>query len=39
MPGGFGDLLQQFFGFVGVDYTAIDDGAGGEIGVAHDGVP
>ncbi len=37
MPGGFGDLLEQVFGFVSVDHSSIDDGAGGEIGIARDG--
>ncbi len=36
-PGGFGNLLKQVFGFVGVDDAAIDDRARREFGVAHDG--
>ncbi len=37
LPGGLGNLLEQVFGFVGVDYSAVDDCSGGEIGVAHYG--
>src|SRR5208337_30281 len=37
LPGGFGNLLQQVFGFVGVDYPAVNYGARREIGVAHYG--
>jgi len=29
--------LEQVFGFVSVDHSSIDDGAGGEIGIARDG--
>ena len=36
LPGGFGKFCQQIFRFVSVDYATVDDGAGGEVGVAHD---
>ena len=37
LPGGFGNFLEQVFGFVGVDYASVHYGPGGEIGVAHYG--
>ena len=37
LPGGFGNFCHQVFGFVGSDYSAIHDGFGGKIGVAHYG--
>ena len=37
-PGGVGDFVHQLFGFVGLHGAAVFDGAGGEIGVAEDGV-
>src|SRR5882762_986634 len=37
LPGGFGNLCHQVFGFVGGHYAAVHDGFGGKIGVAHDG--
>ncbi len=37
VPGGFGNFLQQVFGFVGVDDAAVHDGSRGKIGVAHYG--
>src|SRR5258706_145583 len=35
-PGGFGQFVEKIFGFVSVDYAAIYDCSGGEIGVAAD---
>ena len=35
LPGGFGDLVQQVAGLVGLDDVAVLDGAGGEVGVAQ----
>src|SRR5258708_972131 len=37
LPGGFGNLGHQVFGFVGGHYAAIHNGFGGKIGVAHYG--
>src|SRR6266496_1401640 len=37
VPGSFRNFLEQVFGFVGVDYSAVDYGSGGEVGVAHYG--
>ena len=37
-PSGVGNLVEQFFGFVSLHRPAIFDGAGGELGVAEDGV-
>src|SRR5581483_3284866 len=38
LPGGFGNLLEQVSGFVGVHYAAIADRLRAEIGVADDGI-
>src|SRR6478672_12754323 len=38
VPGCFGDLVQEFLGFVRLYYGVIGDAAGGEIGVADYGV-
>ena len=38
MPGGFGNLLEDVFSFVGLHDAAVADRLGGEVGVADYGV-
>src|SRR5438270_799331 len=38
VPGGFGNFVEQLFGFEGFHHRAIGDGFGGEVGITDDGV-